>query len=374
MSNAQETLGAFREALARRQDLGERMARATTTVLVADSRDEFTQRALAGACSGAHALLLVDQSDQPGEHLGRPVLSLKEMAGLDPATTLVCLGARHQRLLAGQLSRLGFTDFADVRMLCNDRFGGCYDAALLEAHAGEIGQVMALLEDDASRQAYLGLLLHRLTLNPLCVPIPSYPEYLHPCVQPCPGDTVIDGGGFDGDSAELILRYTRGLIAVIVFEPDPASHARLEAFIRSRRLEGRVRAEPLGLWDRAGRVGFASGGGLGSRIAEASGTQSIAVLDLDTYCARTGIAPGFIKLDVEGAEVRALRGCSGVVSRLRPRIAACIYHEPRDLWEVPLTIASQGADYAFFVGHHNLVDTHWGSVVYAAPRERLGPA
>jgi hypothetical protein len=46
----------------------------------------------------------------------------------------------------------------------------------------------------------------------------------------------------------------------------------------------------------------------------------------------------FIKMDIEGAEVEAVRGGRATIARFRPRMALSVYHEPDDPVEVPKAV------------------------------------
>jgi hypothetical protein len=53
-----------------------------------------------------------------------------------------------------------------------------------------------------------------------------------------------------------------------------------------------------------------------------------------------------IKMDIEGAEVRALRGATETIRRFRPRLAIATYHTPSDLAGVPAAVREIRSDYA----------------------------
>ena len=71
----------------------------------------------------------------------------------------------------------------------------------------------------------------------------------------------------------------------------------------------------------------------------------------------------FIKLDIEGSELEALRGAEKIIRRDKPRLAISIYHKPQDYFEIPLYIKELVPEYKLYIRHHkfNKNDT----VVYA---------
>lgn len=58
-----------------------------------------------------------------------------------------------------------------------------------------------------------------------------------------------------------------------------------------------------------------------------------------------------IKLDIEGAELSALRGAEAVIRRDKPRLVICLYHKNADLYEIPLYLREIGPDYEFQLAH-----------------------
>lgn len=61
----------------------------------------------------------------------------------------------------------------------------------------------------------------------------------------------------------------------------------------------------------------------------------------------------FVKMDIEGAEMDALRGMEKLMKRDRPKLAICVYHKPEDIWKIPLYIKSVVPGYTFILRHHS---------------------
>ena len=85
------------------------------------------------------------------------------------------------------------------------------------------------------------------------------------------------------------------------------------------------------------RVPFATFGSSGiSRVADAASIDSTAVreveaVSLDGYCAANGLAPSFVKVDVEGAELAVLRGGHRVLAGVANRPELFVEMHPA-LW------------------------------------------
>jgi hypothetical protein len=70
-----------------------------------------------------------------------------------------------------------------------------------------------------------------------------------------------------------------------------------------------------------------------------------------------------IKLDVEGAELEALKGARNTIKQYKPKLQISIYHKLEDIWTLPQYIKSLDSSYEMYVGHHAM-DPH-ESILYA---------
>lgn len=71
----------------------------------------------------------------------------------------------------------------------------------------------------------------------------------------------------------------------------------------------------------------------------------------------------FIKLDIEGAELKALQGMKNIIIKYRPLLAVCIYHKAEDIVEIPGYIKTLVPDYKFYIRSYHMDYTE--HVLYA---------
>ena len=71
-----------------------------------------------------------------------------------------------------------------------------------------------------------------------------------------------------------------------------------------------------------------------------------------------------MKMDIEGAELRALQGARETILRDKPRMAICIYHKRTDLYEIPQYLLSLVPEYRFKVRQY--ASNEWETILYAA--------
>lgn len=61
---------------------------------------------------------------------------------------------------------------------------------------------------------------------------------------------------------------------------------------------------------------------------------------------------GFIKMDIEGGEEKALKGCEGAITRFHPRMALSVYHNHLDIWRLARIIHQADSSYRFYMRYY----------------------
>lgn len=139
------------------------------------------------------------------------------------------------------------------------------------------------------------------------------------------GETVIDAGAFPGDFTVYASRRVGARGRVVAYEPHPENFARLKRTVEAFGCQN-VICVNKGLWSHACRLSIASDGGVSATIQE-EGTP-IEVVSLDDESKRLGLERvDFIKMDIEGAEIRAIEGCRQVLAEHDVWLAIGSYHE-----------------------------------------------
>lgn len=75
----------------------------------------------------------------------------------------------------------------------------------------------------------------------------------------------------------------------------------------------------------------------------------------------------FIKLDIEGDEIKALEGARNTIKNYHPILAICIYHKASDWYEVPNLILSIRNDYDIYLRHY--MEGIYETVMYFIPKK-----
>jgi FkbM family methyltransferase len=145
-------------------------------------------------------------------------------------------------------------------------------------------------------------------------------------------EVFIDCGAYDGDTISEFRRATSDHFdQIVAFEPDPENFAALKSAVNG---DPRITLQPYATDARRKNVRFTVGG-TGARISS-TGTCEVQTITLDE--ALHGIAPTYIKFDIEGSEPDALEGGRETIVSHRPKMAVCLYHAPDHLWSIPLRL------------------------------------
>lgn len=244
---------------------------------------------------------------------------------------------------------------------------GRHTPRIWDVQRGLVEEAFRLLADDESRATFASIVRSRLEGDTGFHRISRHVEYDHPVVHASPGDIVIDAGAYDGDTPELYSRRVGRRGRVFALEPSPRNYGRLVRRLRDRQLTNVV-PMLLGAWDDDGVLRFASDAGASSKIDDSGGTE-IVVTSIDKLVRDHRIPKvDLLKLDVEGAEKRALQGAEHTLKSQRPLLHISIYHRFDDLFELPLLLSSWLPRYRWYVGHHSFYQME--TDLYGIPVER----
>lgn len=147
--------------------------------------------------------------------------------------------------------------------------------------------------------------------------------------------TVVDGGAYRGDSAEIFIDALSP-DTVYAVEADPKTFKKLTAFADSS-VGSAVIPINAALWNENGMLEYSSSGSRGAgesgqnRRAKCAQTASLTLDKLFSDYGITSDGRVLIKLDVEGAEKEAVDGGLGVISAFSPDMAVSLYHRTDDV-------------------------------------------
>lgn len=143
-------------------------------------------------------------------------------------------------------------------------------------------------------------------------------------------EVVVDAGTFNGHLMNTFAAQVGPSGRVLAFEPDAINRERT---LRNWKLNGspaHVELIPLGLWDCQAEIEFCERGALGSSaFCDGPGGHRVKIhtTTLDQAVSERKLGRvDFIKMNIEGAEIKALRGASETIHRFKPHFAISSDH------------------------------------------------
>ncbi len=230
-------------------------------------------------------------------------------------------------------------------------------------HENEFELIYRLLEDEISKdslKAYLNAKvnedakgLHRLV---------EKPQYFGGAFLQVPQNGYfVDCGAYQGDSVCDYVNWTKGKYkGIMAFEPEHGNAEKLKEYIKREKLHD-VAVIEKGAYDKAVRLCFSTCNEM-SRIQE-KGDAEIYTETIDKAAGDTEVT--FIKMDIEGAELQALKGAEKIIQKYHPVLAVSAYHKASDLIDLSAQIRNYYNGYRFYFRLHKEIPID--AVLYAVP-------
>lgn len=231
----------------------------------------------------------------------------------------------------------------------------------IRANGAHYQSIYDRLADEDSRNVFRCIMAFRLTadyshMQPFSVRLRD--QYFEPFLGPLSDITFVDCGGYDGDTSEEFALRTPDYGNILLFEPSAHNMAKAKqrlAHVRD------ITFIPLGISDTAARLSFNTDAGSASSVSDIGDTE-IEVTTLDSF---DGLEHAFIKMDLEGWEIPALKGASTTIVQHNPLMAIAVYHDVADFWKIPEHVLSLNQNYHLYLRHYT---EGWSeSVMYFIP-------
>jgi FkbM family methyltransferase len=191
--------------------------------------------------------------------------------------------------------------------------------------------------------------------------------FLNDCgvrIEPNAGDFVIDAGACLGDTAIVFGKAVGKDGKVFAFDPV-GNHLEVLSHNIAQNPDCNIQAMPFGLSDSdvdCSPIKLDSySPGFNTR------NQNVPLRCLDSLVI-DGYIPKieFVKMDIEGSELSAIKGGAGSIRKFRPKLAISLYHKPSDIFEIPLYIAKEFPFYQMYIDHYTIHNEE--TVLYCTPK------
>lgn len=175
-------------------------------------------------------------------------------------------------------------------------------------------------------------------------------------IQAETGDVVLDCGGCWGETAMFFAENVGDSGKVLCFEFVPSNLKILNKNVSmNARIAERVTVVENPLWSADGGELYYQDRGPASRCDSEKfegATGSVSLKTIDQIFEEQGLEKvSFIKMDIEGAELNALKGGEHTIRKFKPKLAISLYHSLEDFCVIPAYINSLELGYEFYLGH-----------------------
>ena len=236
-----------------------------------------------------------------------------------------------------------------------------------EEHKNMVYSVLSLLDDKTSKDIYLNIInkyicgdFKQLDFKDVYTNELYFPQDI---IRMCDTEIFVDIGGFVGDTINDFIKKTKGCFEEIhSFEIDEKNYKKLENYTNSleAKFKNKINLYNIGLWNKNTKLNY-EGSGASVNITTKATKNCIEVDTLDRLLINKNIS--FIKMDIEGAEIKALEGAKEIIKKYKPKLAISIYHNPKDLIQIPIYLKKLLPEYKIYIRHHSLRETD--TVCYA---------
>lgn len=223
-------------------------------------------------------------------------------------------------------------------------------------------KALEMLEDDESRDVFVSFLRAYATSDFDNAIISQYAKSLFDLDFKLEKgySRYIDCGAYTGDTFNELISHCKPELYV-GFEPMLSTFEILKANVNnsSEKYDNAI-LYPCAISDRNSYANFNGELNGGSSLNE-NGKQVILTVKLDDIL--KNISPTMIKMDVEGAEIDALKGSENIIKKYKPDLSICVYHRLSDIWNIPILIKQFVPEYKFYLRCHSIATIE--TILYA---------
>lgn len=247
---------------------------------------------------------------------------------------------------------------------------GLFDLDFAKEHRSELLKVYELLADAQSKKVFENVIRYKLSGNlDYLTEVETPSDEKFNLLNIGTEEIYADLGAYDGDTVIEFLNETSMQFAKIyAMEPDTKNYRKMK-----RRLymigSAIFEAYNCGAWDEDETVVFNLRSGRSSTAVPSKNMtlnparfREIKMLKLDTIL--RGQPVTYLKMDVEGAEEKAILGAKQTIADFSPKLNIALYHRNEDMFKIPLLINSMQKKYKLYMRHHPYFPD-WDTNLYA---------
>lgn len=221
------------------------------------------------------------------------------------------------------------------------------------------------LGDEDSQKTLVNMLKAWVTCNnDYFVDIFTSDQYFPPkIIRFSEKEIFVDAGAFIGDTIMKFIEKVNGRYhKIYAFEPNVLCHDQLD---KIRAKYHNVVVIPKGAFEYKDKLSFynTSNITLNERAHITNDGNQTCTIEVDSIDNLVTDHITFLKMDIEGSELSALKGAKNAILNNKPKLAICVYHQYQDIIDIPKYLMSLGLDYKYYLRHHSCYRSE--TVLYA---------
>lgn len=224
--------------------------------------------------------------------------------------------------------------------------------AFFETNQARVDRISSFLADEKSRDTFHALVHMRQYYENADIPPYNYFDQYFPkdIIHFGKQEVFVDGGGFTGDTLLKFSKLCPDYKRIVTFEPDQKNLLYMKKKCKNIR---NLKIVEAGMSDIDGGGNFKQDEtGMYSRFVKEDTGLTIPLIKMDSLAECQDAT--FIKMDIEGAEMSALRGGEKLIKNRKPKLAICIYHSNEDMLRIAEYIHELVPEYKIYMRAHNM--------------------
>lgn len=232
----------------------------------------------------------------------------------------------------------------------NGKYDVIYDRIhMLTEHRDDFIWLYHKLGDYRSKLVLVNTLYNWISFDPVYIRDmreSNFKDYYDLDLLSCDeNEVVVDIGAYTGDSALDYIATYRKYKKIYCYEITPGSIEIMKGNLADYE---NIKIVNKGLGAETGKMFLQTCAQDSSTngLNESGNGIEIEVTTLDEDIQEK---VSLIKMDIEGAEKEALRGCTRHIKEERPKLLICVYHNNSDIFEIPKMITGMRDDYKYYL-------------------------
>ena len=302
--------------------------------------------------------------------LGKPVLKASDFLKSVTENDRVILNNQTYGREKGMQEEMPSVKFVYLPIPTSVHADGTWlDRDFYQRHKERFEGTRNLLADDISKQTMDAFIKACITGNTEELDsLYAKGQYFNELVDSCKSGCFVDCGAYTGDTVESAIDFLGDRIeGVIAFEPNLNNMIKLKEQMKKIAGGRKLKLLQKGTYDKSTMLRFSSSEGTSSFTAVSEdGNMTIETDSIDNAASDMGEI-SFIKMDIEGSELKGLLGAAETIRKYHPILTICAYHKPEDLFELPETIRkiTNDSGYKYYLRYH--AEALIELVLYAIP-------